>query len=63
MLKIEEFLVEAADHCTRLAREGRGMIERLEAIGNELMAKAVELDTKRDKKKNRAGDARKTSKS
>jgi hypothetical protein len=49
MLKTEEFLIETADQCTRLAREGRGLIERLEAIGQELMAKAVELDTERDK--------------
>jgi hypothetical protein len=49
MAKTEEYLIEAADECTRLAREGRGLIERLEAIGNELMAKAVELDTERDK--------------
>ena len=49
MLKIEEYLVETADHCIRLAREGRQLVDRLEAISNELMAKAVELDTKRDK--------------
>jgi hypothetical protein len=51
MLKTEEYLIETADRCTRLAREGRGLIERLEAIGDELMAKAVELDTNRDKQK------------
>lgn len=50
MPKTEEYLIEAADRCTRLAREGRGLIEQLEAISNELMAKAVELDTSRDKK-------------
>ena len=49
MAKTEEYLIETADRCTRLAREGRGLIERLEAIGHELMAKAVELDTERDK--------------
>jgi hypothetical protein len=57
MLKTEEYLVETADRCTRLAREGRGLIERLEAISHELMAKAVELDTKRDKKQSREGGA------
>jgi hypothetical protein len=51
MLKTEEYLVEAADRCTRLAREGRGLIERLEAISHELMAKAVELDTDRERDK------------
>lgn len=49
MLKTEEYLVETADRCIRLAREGRELIVRLEAISNELMAKAVEIDTMRDK--------------
>lgn len=49
MLKTEEYLIETADRCIRLAREGRELVDRLEAISNELMAKAVELDTKRDK--------------
>jgi hypothetical protein len=50
MLKTEEYLVETADRCIRLAREGRQLVERLEAISHELMAKAVELDTERDRK-------------
>ncbi len=50
MLKTEEYLIETADRCIRLAREGRDLVARLEAISNELMAKAVELDTLRDKK-------------
>ena len=45
----EEYLIETADRCARLAREGRSLLERLEAISHELMAKAVELDTERDK--------------
>jgi hypothetical protein len=49
MRKTEEYLVETADRCIRLAREGRGLMERLEAISHELMAKAVELDTEREK--------------
>jgi hypothetical protein len=49
MLKTEEYLIETADRCIRLAREGRALIERLEAISNELMARAVDLDTTRDK--------------
>jgi hypothetical protein len=51
MRKTEGYLVETADRCIRLAREGRDLMERLEAISNELMAKAVELDTDRDRKK------------
>ncbi len=49
MLKTEEYLVKTADRCIRLAREGRELVARLEAISQELMAKAVELDTTRDK--------------
>jgi hypothetical protein len=49
MLKTEEYLIETADRCISLAREGRELIVRLEAISNELMAKAVEIDTSRDK--------------
>ena len=55
MLKTEEYLVETADRCIRLAREGRQLVARLEAISNELMAKAVELDTTRDKNQKGAG--------
>ena len=52
MPKTEEYLIETADRCTRLAREGRSLIEQLEAISNELMARAVELDTTRDRQEN-----------
>jgi len=58
MLKTEKYLVETADRCIRLAREGRELIERLEAISHELMAKAVALDTERDKNKASAGGPR-----
>jgi hypothetical protein len=57
MRKTEDYLVETADRCIRLAREGRGLIDRLETISHELMAKAVELDTERDKKNASAGRA------
>jgi hypothetical protein len=49
MLTTEEYLIETADRCILLVREGRGLIEQLEAISNELMARGVELDTTRDK--------------
>jgi hypothetical protein len=51
MLKIEEYLIETADRCIRLAREGREIAASLEAISHELMAKAVELDTTQQKSK------------
>jgi len=46
-----KFLIEKTDRCTDLAREGRELILRLEAMRNDLMAKAVELDTTRQKAK------------
>jgi hypothetical protein len=57
MLKTEEYLIETADRCSGLAREGRALIERLEIIRNELIAKAVELDTMRDKDRKQPGSA------
>jgi hypothetical protein len=60
MLKLEEYLVETADHCIRLAREGRVLVDRLETISHELMAKAVDLDTKRDKNERAAGESGQT---
>ncbi|HEX3858397.1 MAG TPA: hypothetical protein VHV58_02250 [Pseudolabrys sp.] len=44
-----EYLVQTADQCARLARLGREMADGLEAMSNDLMAKAVALDTVREK--------------
>lgn len=49
MSKTEDYLIDAADQCIRLARAGREMAASLEAMSNDLMAKAVELDTTRQK--------------
>jgi len=49
MQDIEHYLIEKADECRRLARVGRDMADRLEAMGNDLMAKAVALDSVRDR--------------
>lgn len=57
MPKTEEFLIETVDRYTGLAREGRELIERLEAMRNDLMAKAVELDTTRQKAKKKSEDS------
>ena len=45
----EQFLIDKADQCIRLARAGREMADNLEAMSNDLMAKAVELDTARQR--------------
>ena len=49
MQTTEEFLIETADRCKRLARAGRELAANLETMGNDLMAKAVEIDTTRQK--------------
>ena len=54
MPNTEEYLIETADRCKRLARAGREIAASLESMSNDLMAKAVEIDTKRDKNKNTA---------
>ena len=62
MRKTEEFLIETADHCARLARAGREMVVELEAMSHKLMAKAVELDTSRERDDDRQpAQVRKTS--
>jgi Flp pilus assembly protein TadB len=49
MQNIEQYLIDKADQCNRLARAGREMADSLEAMGNDLMAKAVALDSARDR--------------
>lgn len=56
-----EYLVEKADECFRLAKlakqageSGVEVAANLEAMGNEFMAKAVELETVRQKVKKQA---------
>jgi len=53
-LKTEEYLIQTADRCNRLAQAGREIADNLEALRDELMAKAVELDTNREKKQKAA---------
>jgi hypothetical protein len=49
MSDTEHYLIEAADKCARLARRGREVAADLEAMSQELMAKAVQLNTARDR--------------
>ena len=49
MSKTEDYLIETADRCIRLARAGREIASDLEAMSNDLMAKAVALDTAKDR--------------
>jgi hypothetical protein len=49
MTQLAENLIEAADHCARLAKAQRETAEELEAISRQLLAKAVEIDTTRQK--------------
>jgi hypothetical protein len=56
MRKTAEYLIDTADQCAQLARAGRDMAARLEAMSNNLMAKAVELDTARQRDEKRPDD-------
>jgi hypothetical protein len=49
MSDTEHYLIETADRCARIARLGRELAASLESLSNDLMAKAVELDTARDR--------------
>jgi hypothetical protein len=53
MSETEQYLIDAADRCKQLARIGRELAANLENMSNDLLARAVELDTARDKKKAR----------
>ena len=58
-MQIAEYFLEKADQCFRLARLARRnptsseIPEALEVLGYEFMAKAVEIDTIRDRAKKR----------
>lgn len=49
MSDTEQYLIDTADRCARLARLGREIAADLEAMSNDLMAKAVTIDTARDR--------------
>ncbi|WP_162826918.1 hypothetical protein [Pseudolabrys taiwanensis] len=55
MSDTEQYLIDAADRCVRLARVSRELAASLENMSNDLMAKAVELDTARDRKTKMSG--------
>ena len=49
MRDTEHYLIDMADECVQLARAGRKMASQLEAMSDKLMAKAVELDTEKQR--------------
>ena len=51
MSDTEQYLIETADKCARLARLGREIAADLEAMSNNLLAKAVTIDTARDRER------------
>jgi Fe2+ transport system protein FeoA len=55
MAKIEDYLIETADRLKRLAKLGKEVGADLEVIRNELMNKAVELETDRQRSDKPAG--------
>jgi hypothetical protein len=49
MENLSHELILIADQISRAIREIRGAADTLEAAGNRLLAKAVELDTERER--------------
>jgi hypothetical protein len=45
-----EYFIEKAEECLRLVRQARENADNLEGLANQLMAKAVEIDTDRQRK-------------
>ncbi|HZD91074.1 MAG TPA: hypothetical protein VE224_13310 [Pseudolabrys sp.] len=55
MTDTEDYLIATAHRCSRLARMGRELAADFKAMSNELMAKAVEPDTDKSRKRRQAG--------
>lgn len=45
-----QYFMDKADDCLRLVRQARDAADQLEAMASEFWAKAVEIDTERDRK-------------
>jgi hypothetical protein len=61
MRSTEHYLIDMADECVQLARAGREMASRLEEMSEKLMAKAVELDTAKQRDEHAPNTVRKSS--
>ncbi len=48
-LSIAEYFIEQAEECFRLSRFVHEIAKEMEATGNKFLAKATEIDTKREK--------------
>jgi len=55
MSTTEDYLIETADACGRLARAGRELVADLEAMRHNLLAKAVEIETARQRSRKQSG--------
>jgi hypothetical protein len=61
MRSTEHYLIDMADECVQLARAGREMASKLEEMSEKLMAKAVELDTAKQRDEQAPNTVRKSS--
>jgi len=57
-LRSPDCFIEKADQCFRLANSSREIASELEALAQQFMAKAVEMDTARDKEGTEASEAK-----
>ncbi len=60
MPQTADYLIGAADRVSRIARTIRDLCDELESASDELLAKAVELDTIRDRANRCSGGADET---
>lgn len=49
-----QYFMDKADDCLRLVRQAREAADQLEAMASEFWAKAVEIDTARDREARKA---------
>ena len=49
-----QYFMDKADDCLRLVRQARETADTLEAMASEFWAKAVEIDTQRDRNARKA---------
>lgn len=53
-----QYFMDKADDCLRLVRQAREAADQLEAMASEFWAKAVEIDTERDRKTKKSAPSR-----
>lgn len=53
-----QYFLDKADECMRLVRTARETADRLEGMAHDFMARAVEIETARERTEKQAGTAK-----